>query len=197
MAQTGSNPIDALITSAKAGNGKAFTDLWDLYIGSLREYIKKWMKNLDDLYVDDICSRSFEKAFRQIEQFDPSKSQFVTWLHTIARNTAIDLTEQDKRMRRSLVSIDVTGSQDVIEDKETESPLDAIIRTESNAKTEHYIERLPGLYRDVASKRLLDGMQYKEIAQEMDMELNTVRTRIRRAKELMDRMRREDEKEEV
>ncbi|MCQ2141743.1 MAG: RNA polymerase sigma factor [Bacteroidales bacterium] len=194
MVPAGSNPIDVLVASAKAGNGKAFTDLWDLYIDSLRDYIRKWMKNLDDLYVDDICSRSFEKAFRQIDQFDPTKSQFVTWLHSIAKNTALDLTEKDKRMRMALVSLE--SSKDVIEDKETESPLDAIIRTESNAKTERYIERLPELYREVASKRLLDGLHYKEIAQEMDMELNTVRTRIRRAKEMMDRMRKEDEQED-
>ena len=36
-------------------------------------------------------------------------------------------------------------------------------------------------------------MQYKEIAQEMDMELNTVRTRIRRAKAIIERMRKQEE----
>ena len=93
MEATGSNHINDLVRQAIAGNGTAFTALWDLHIDSLRTFIKNWLKNLDDLHVDDICSRSFEKAFRQIGSYDPSKSQFITWLRTIARNTALDLLE--------------------------------------------------------------------------------------------------------
>ena len=40
---------------------------------------------------------------------------------------------------------------------------------------------------------MIEGLQYKEIAQELDMQLNTVRTRIRRAKALIDNMREEEE----
>ena len=39
-------------------------------------------------------------------------------------------------------------------------------------------------------------MQYKEIAEEMDLELNTVKTRLRRAKGLMEEMRRQDKEDE-
>ena len=49
------------------------------------------------------------------------------------------------------------------------------------------------MYREVARKRMIEGLQYKEIAQELDMQLNTVRTRIRRAKVLIDNMREEEE----
>ena len=41
--------------------------------------------------------------------------------------------------------------------------------------------------------RLLDGLQYKEIAEELGMELNTVRTRIRRAKGMIEALKAEDE----
>ena len=51
---------------------------------------------------------------------------------------------------------------------------------------------LPELYRTVARMRLLDGLQYKEIAEELGMELNTVRTRIRRAKAIIESMKAED-----
>ena len=197
MAQTGLNHIsDAqLVQMAKSGNGTAFTALWDEYIGSLRSFLKGWLKNLDDLYVDDICSRSFEKAFRQIASFDESKSHFITWLRTIARNTALDMLEQESRIHAQLVSIDDSSRRasnmvDAISD-EVDSPLESIIRTESREETTAQIEKLPSLYREVARKRLLEGMQYKEIAQELDMELNTVRTRIRRAKALMEKMRTE------
>ena len=154
------------------------------------------LKNLDDLYIDDICSRSFEKAFRQIGSYDPSKSQFITWLRTIARNTALDLLEQENRVHNQMVSIDDFYKQSMMVDSlpdQMASPLESIIEGEDREETQGYVEKLPALYREVARKRLIEGMQYKEIAQEMDMELNTVRTRIRRAKAIIERMRKQEE----
>lgn len=192
MEQTGSNHINELVRQAIAGNGTAFTALWDLHIDSLRSFIKGWLKNLDDLYVDDICSRSFEKAFRQISAYDPEKSQFMTWLRTIARNTALDLVQHENRIHNQVISIDDDSRQvfaaETIPDQ-VDTPLDSIIRTEDMEETQRYIERLPSLYREVAHKRLVEGKQYKEIADDLEMELNTVRTRIRRAKAIIDRMR--------
>ena len=56
-------------------------------------------------------------------------------------------------------------------------------------QTLRYIEGLPELYRSVARHRLVEGMQYKEIAEETGLELNTVRTRIRRAKAMIEKMK--------
>lgn len=196
METTGSNHINELVRQAMAGNGTAFTALWDLHIDSLRTFVKNWLKNLDDLYVDDICSRSFEKAFRQIGSYDPSKSQFITWLRTIARNTALDLLEQEGRIHNQVVSIDDFYKQPLMVESlpdQMASPLESIIRDEDQVETEGYVEKLPALYREVARKRLIEGLQYKEIAQEMDIELNTVRTRIRRARAIIERMRKEEE----
>ena len=198
MEKTGLKPIDEQVRRAIAGDGTAFTALWDTYIAQLRAYIKGWLKQLDDLHVDDICSRSFEKAFRQIGSYDPTKSQFLTWLKSIAHNTALDLLEQEGRVHphNQTVYLDdevFSGSvSDSLPDEE-DSPLDSIIRTENAEATERYIEALPDLYREIARKRLVDGMQYKEIAEELDIELNTVRTRIRRARQIIDKLSKEGE----
>lgn len=185
-----------MIRLAMIGDGAAFTELWDTHIDSLRSYLKSWMKNLDDFYVDDICSRSFEKAFRQISTYDQTKSQFSTWLRTIARNTALDTVEQESRAQRKYVWIDDDGAKssafDNIRD-EIDTPLESIIKDEDASKLEGYIEGLPELYREIARKRLIDGLQYKEIAEELDMELNTVRTRIRRAKAMIEEMKNADQ----
>ncbi|MDO4827150.1 MAG: RNA polymerase sigma factor [Bacteroidia bacterium] len=198
MERIGSNRINELVSRAVSGDGNAFTALWDEYIASLRSLIKSWDKTLDDLYVDDICSRSFEKAFRQIGTYDPSKSQFFTWLRTIARNTAFDLLAGERRRRNLMVSMDEGGCESSPQVAETipdgvESPLDSIIRSEDRVETEMYISRLSPLYRDIAGKRLIEGMPYKEIAEATGLELNTVRTRIRRAKAFIEAMRAEEE----
>ena len=99
MATTGLKPTDAQIERAVKGDGTAFTALWDMYIGGLGTYLRSSFKYLDDFHVEDICSRSFEKAFRQISTFDPSIGSFFTWLKKIARNTALDVLEQESRMQ--------------------------------------------------------------------------------------------------
>ena len=200
MEKTGSKPINELVQAAIQGNGTAFTALWDMYIDQLRAYIRSMMRKQDDLYIDDICSRSFEKAFRQISTFDPSKSQFITWLRVIAHNTALDLKEREDRLypKNQVVYLDdhtkPTSVMDIIQDG-NDTPLDSIIKEESDNLNAGYVDKLPELYRAIAHMRLIDGMQYKEIAQELDMPLNTVRTRISRANKLIMQMRLDQEEE--
>ncbi|MBO5635583.1 MAG: sigma-70 family RNA polymerase sigma factor [Bacteroidales bacterium] len=200
MVTTGLKPIDELVILARNGNGLAFTALWDRHIDQLRSYIKNRFKNIDDYDVDDICSRSFEKAFRQIHNFDDTKSQFLTWLCKIAKNTALDSLEKENRIhpKNQIVYLDdetqstgLEGIPDLSEDA-----LGTLIKTESEEERIKYIDRLPELYREVARKRLIDGMKYDEIAENMDLELNTVKTRIRRAKMIIDSLRAEVENDE-
>ncbi len=190
-------PIDELIILAKNGNGTAFTALWDRHIGFLKTYIKKRFKNIGDYDVDDICSRSFEKAFRQIQSYDQSRSQFPTWLCTIARNTALDILDLEQRRlpKSQIVYLDDESQNSAMEGiaDQTEDALSSIIQNENEEEQEKYIERLPELYREVARKRLIDGMKYNEISEAMDIELNTVKTRIRRAKEIIEKLRKEED----
>lgn len=201
MESTGLKPIDELVVLAKEGNGLAFTALWDRHIDQLRSYIKTRFKNIDDYDVDDICSRSFEKAFRQIHNYDFGKSQFLTWLCTIAKNTALDTLEKEKRVhpKNQIVYLDDESQNSGVEGipDQAEDALNTLIKSESEEERIKYIDRLPELYREVARKRLIEGMKYDEIASSMDIELNTVKTRIRRAKQIIDRLRADEEKEEM
>lgn len=196
MEKTGSKPTDELVRLAIIGDGTAFTALWDTYIDTLKAYIRSMIKTRDEFILDDICSRSFEKAFRQIRTFDPSKSRFGTWLKTIAHNTALDTVLAEQRTHTVSLDISSLSLVDGI-DEDLCSPLESIISDEDKSQTITAIEGLPELYREVARQRFVEGYQYKEIAEHLDLELNTVRTRIRRAKTMMDRMRKDNEEEEI
>lgn len=194
MERTGSRPIDELVRLAVIGDGTAFTALWDTYIDSLKVYIQTKMKGLDEMQVEEICCWSFEKAFRHIKDYDSSRSQFFTWLCSIAWNTGLDLMEREQRAhpRGQTIWIDDASSAASMFDNipdQVDTPLESIINDETQEETLKYISALPVLYRDIAKRRLIDGLQYKEIAKEMDMELNTVRTRIRRAKAMIEELR--------
>ncbi len=194
MAQIGSRPIDELVRRAMIGDGTAFTALWDANIASIRAYLRKTMKGLDHFYIEDVCSKSFEKAFRQIRSYDPALGSFDVWLKRIAHNTALDVIDKETRRQKGYVFIDdESRNLNVAEtiDYGEEDALEGIIKTETREETEQLVEGLPELYRDIAHKRLIEGMQYKEIAEETGLELNTVRTRIRRAKQMLDKMKSE------
>ena len=191
MAEIGSRPINELIILARNGSGPAFTALWDRYVGQMKSYIKASFRNISDFDTEDIVIRSFEKAFRQIESYDPSKSQFLTWLKTIAKNTALDLLDAENRAhpQGKIEYIDHTENPAAIDiESGNVSPLEEIINDEIQQERLKGIERLPDLYRGVAYKRVIEGMSYKEIAEETGLELNTVKTRIRRAKALAENM---------
>ena len=188
MAATGSRPIDELVRRAIIGDGTAFTELWDSNIGALRAYLARNMKQLDHFYVEDVCSKTFEKAFRQIGSYDPSLGKFDVWLKRIARNTALDVIDQEARRQRGYVSIEEDSRSLMVADA-PDDPLDEVIRVEARSRTERLVAELPELYREVARLRLLEGMQYKEIAEVTGLELNTVRTRIRRARMLLEKMK--------
>ncbi len=199
MERIGSMPTDELISLALQGNGPAFTALWDRHIDQLRSYIKVRFKNMNEYDADDVCSRSFEKAFRQIQSFDPQKSRFLTWLSIIARNTALDVIEQEQRVhpKNQIVYIDDESKPSAVEKilDQNEDALGSLIKNENEEERTKYVERLPDLYREVARKRLLEGMKYNEIAESLNLELNTVKTRIRRSKQLIDEMRKKEEEE--
>ena len=107
----------------------------------------------------------------------------------------MDVVAAENRAMGEMVSIDGKGQEAVGENIEDQidSPLESIIRNEDEEQTNKYIDGLPELYREVARKRLIEGLQYKEIAEELGMELNTVRTRIRRAKGLIENMKNEQD----
>ncbi|MBQ3821317.1 MAG: hypothetical protein II809_07615, partial [Bacteroidales bacterium] len=106
MEATGSKHIDELVRRAIIGDGTAFTALWDANIDSIRSYLRSMMKQMDSFYIEDVCSKTFEKAFRQIRTYDPSLGRFEGWLKRIAHNTALDVIDQETRRLRGYVSID-------------------------------------------------------------------------------------------
>jgi RNA polymerase sigma-70 factor (ECF subfamily) len=210
MEKTGSKPIkrktslidksvEDLVLLAKEGNGLAFTALWDRHIEQLKIFLKAGMKIHNEMDIDDICSRSFEKAFRQIRTYDPVISKFSTWLTIIAKNTALDLKAQEERYHPKEQTVYIDGNDnrasviDYIQDQ-VPSPIEALIRNENEEENEANINKLPSLYREAARKRLIDGMQYKEIAEALNLNENTVKTRISRAKVLLNEFHKDNEK---
>lgn len=185
MAKTGLKPIDEQIRLARIGDSRAFTYLWDTHIEALKAYLYARMGIRDVYTMDDICVKSFYKAFMQIESFDSEKGDFSTWLKSIAHNTALDVIRDLKRARTENVGLlsdsEVFGNAEQVLDN-VDSPEEAVIRDEETTRLKESIEALPEIYREPARMFLLEGKPQKEIAKLLGLKDPTVRTRVDRAK---------------
>lgn len=186
MAKTGlklTNCTDVqLAQMACDGEQTAFLVLYDRYKAGITLHVSGFVAQKEE--VEDIVLESFQKAFSQIGTYNPDY-KFSTWIYRIARNTALDHLQQSGRSTggMSINSIDDEGAslRDIA--APTGDPEAEVIRSQEYDKLVTIIEGLSDLYRTVARMVLLENYGYQEVADAVDMPLNTVKTRVKRAKE--------------
>ena len=191
MEVTGSkliNMSDAeLVEHAIGQNQVAYIMLYTRYNAGVRSHISRYVTQKED--IEDICLESFQKAFSQIGSYNPDY-KFSTWLYRIARNTAFDHLSKHDREKNYMPTTSI--NEDIAELKElpapTHNPEDDIITQQEYDKWLNNIEKLKGDYHIVAKMNLIDNFGYKEIADALEMPINTVKTKIRRAKAMLLKM---------
>ena len=185
MAKTGSKLIsvndEVLVKMALEGNQTAFSALHAKYERAVCAVIGKIVS--DAVEVEDICIESFEKAFQKLHTFN-QEMKFSTWLFAIARNNALDhkthATNKSKVIDKN--SIDMNNDKaDNVADGQL-SPEECIISAQDHETFLNCISGLPELYREVAEKCYVDNLGYKEISEQTGLPINTVKTRINRAR---------------
>ena len=170
-----------LVCLALEQNQAAFIVLYTRYNTGVRSHISRYVAQKED--VEDICLESFQKAFSQISSYNP-EYKFSTWLYRIARNTAFDYLNKHDREKNNMPTTSI--NEDLAELKELpasmHNPEEDIINQQEYDKWLTNIEKLKDDYRTVAKMNLIDNFGYKEIADALDIPINTVKTMIRRAK---------------
>ena len=170
-----------LVKLAVEQHQTAFIVLYTRYNTGVKSHISRYVNQKED--VEDICLESFQKAFSQIGNFNP-EYKFSTWIYRIARNTAFDYLSKHDREKNNMPTTSI--SEDFAELKELpaamHNPEEDIINQQEYDKWLNNIEKLKDDYKMVAKMNLIDNFGYKEIADALDMPLNTVKTKIRRAK---------------
>ena len=185
METTGSKltnlPDTDLVKLALEQNQAAFIVLYTRYHTGVKSHISRYVAQKED--IEDICLESFQKAFSQIGSYNP-EYKFSTWLYRIARNTAFDHLNRHDREKTKMPTTSI--NEDLAELKELpatmHNPEEDIINQQEYDKWLTNIEKLKDDYKVVAKMNLIDNFGYKEIADALDMPINTVKTKIRRAK---------------
>ena len=180
-----------LVALARQGDAAAQSVLYERYEASVRNFVRPYLKG-NPGYVEDVCLLTFEKFFKNIASFDLRK-ELKPWLLTISRNTALDhldsvRKEEDKREKAkdaaTAEAADVTSGFDLERE---------FILQQDYARLMALMEGLDPKYGVVIRKRILEDKEYEEIARELELPLNTVKTRIRRARAMLIEMMKNEE----
>lgn len=175
-----------LIEATKQGDSKAFDSLMLKYQSRISKVVSKFVS--DPTEALDVSQEIFIKTYLGINKFR-AESTFYTWLYRIAINTSKNhLVSQGRRFSSlGLENSDreKLGSKDNM--KESGTPEHVMIRDEMENVLHNAIDKLPETLRTVIKLREVDGLSYEAISTVMRCPVGTVRSRIYRARVVIDR----------
>jgi RNA polymerase sigma-70 factor (ECF subfamily) len=179
----------ALVRRTLAGDQDAFAQLVERYKEPVYHVAYRMLGNAAE--AEDVAQETFVRAYTQLGTYK-TEHRFSTWLLSIASHLAID---QLRRRRFLALPLEDVPFLDWLADSDT-SPEQAAIEGEQHDEMQQLIAKLPAKYRAVVILRYWQDLSYEEIATTLNLTPALVKARLHRARELLARHIKEDEKEE-
>src|SRR6202049_609057 len=181
------NEDATLVAELKAGSEQAFALLIAQYHQPLYSLIARSINDPAD--AADLTQEVFIKVFRSIRGFN-GDATLRTWLYRIALHEASNQRRWWSRHKRQEGTIDSsTYDSDGDSDGDSlclsapladpsDSPYDQAVQTETREHLEVALRQLPEVFRTVVVLREIEGFAYEEIAEILDTNLGTVKSRL-------------------
>ena len=175
-----------LVQRVKRGEKAAFDALVLRYQSRIVSLVSRFVRNPTDAL--DVTQEAFLKAYRALPSFR-GESAFYTWMYRIAVNTAKNYLAAQVRRPQEMDSPDPELEQFELENAavDVDTPEHLLLTEEIQNTVIAAIDALPEDLRMAITLRELDGLSYEEIAIAMECPVGTVRSRIFRAREAIDR----------
>ncbi len=175
-----------LVRRVQAGDKKAFDVLVLKYQQKVVNLVNRYMHD-QDLSMD-VAQEAFIKAYRGLKNFR-GDSAFYTWLYRIAINTAKNhLVSKARRMPATDIDAQEAEQYEGADAlRHVDSPEHEALKDEIHRTINVAIEALPDDLRTAITLRELEGLSYEEIATTMNCPIGTVRSRIFRARESIEK----------
>lgn len=168
-----------LVAQVIAGDLEMYGQLMQRYEAKLLRYVTYVLGG--DYASADVVQETFIKAYTNLRSYKP-KYSFSAWIYRIAHNTAINIAKKNKRY--------VAMPDDEVIDSLPEFSIPDTLADEADRallgkSLQSSFTKLAPKYREPLLLNLVEGYGYQEIADILQLPINTVATRIRRAKEQM------------
>jgi RNA polymerase sigma-70 factor (ECF subfamily) len=175
-----------LVQRVQKGDKSAFDLLVLKYQHRVLKLVSRFVN--DAAEAQDVAQEAFLKAYRALPSFR-GDSAFYTWLYRIAINTAKNTLVSNRR-RPVDFDLDLQDPEQYDRHaklKEVDTPEGVLLTEEIRLVIERAMEQLPEDLRTAIVLREIEGLSYEEIAEAMDCPVGTVRSRIFRAREAIDK----------
>ncbi|MBD3657317.1 MAG: RNA polymerase sigma factor RpoE [Marinobacter sp.] len=174
-----------LVRKVRHGDRAAFDLLVIKYQSRVASIISRYV--FDSQEVLDLTQETFVKAYRAIDRFR-GDSAFYTWLYRIAVNTAKNFLEaRGRRPQGSADAAEAENFDDGSRLRDNASPERMLQREQLQRELRKAIAELPEELRSAFLLREFDGLSYEDIAKVLECPIGTVRSRIFRARDAVDR----------
>ena len=173
-----------LVKRAKKGDYQAFDLLVIKYQTRLISTAFKFVKDMQ--IAEDIVQESLIKSYKSLHSFREDSS-FYTWVYRITINTAKNFLVSKKR-RGELLQAEI-GKEGAIEIEQfsLDSPEALLMRSQLKHLIENCLNQLSEETKTAITLREFDGLSYEEISKIVNCPVGTIRSRIFRGREILDK----------
>ena len=166
-----------LVRAAAGGDEIAFSELVRIYENKAYHLALRMVSNPEDAY--DVAQDAFLSAWRGLPSFR-GESGFSTWLYRLVSNAAIDHLRRTKHQRGNVSLDDEELNLDAPDDSPT--PQEAAEENDLKQAVAAGLRELSDDHRTVLVMREVQELSYEEIAESLQLDLGTVKSRISRAR---------------
>jgi RNA polymerase sigma-70 factor (ECF subfamily) len=176
MADENTETDEAIALKVQGGDGEAFGELLDRYQAKLSRYARKFLLDPDD--AKDIVQDIFIKSYQNIQSFDASR-RFSPWIYRIAHNEFVNALKK-RASRRTVFTIDFDTLFPHL--AATDTADSSALERDTRATLERYLDKISPKYREPLVLYYLEGMDYKEISEILQIPVSTVGVRLARGR---------------
>jgi RNA polymerase sigma-70 factor (ECF subfamily) len=171
------DPADWITAIALREDRAAFAALFAFYAPRIKTMLMRAGASADS--GEDIAQETLLTVWRKAAYFDPSRASAAAWVYTIARNIRIDRLRHLQRAK-------LYALQEPIESEEPERPDAALSSAQRADRVRAALGQIPQEQVQVLKLSFFEGRAHGDIAQQLDLPLGTVKSRLRLA---MNRLR--------
>lgn len=166
-----------LVEIGEKQNRQAFIDFFNHFAPTIKGYfMAKSGSSFTSTMADELVQEVMLKVWQKADKFDPSKSAASTWLFTLARNTRIDMFR-----KQSKHDVEVLGTDDIWTMEDDDSPVDTLQQSRDQLNLQEAIKQLPKEQALVVQLIYLEGQTHVVVAENLQLPLGTVKSRLRLA----------------
>ena len=172
-----------LVALAKQGDQDAFAQLVEANQNKIYSLALRMTGNPED--GADLAQEAFLRAWRSLPSFQ-EESSFSTWLYKLTSNLCIDFLRKEKRRKAVVTTVSLDDDQDESPPLEVPdhrfTPEAEVEHRELRAAMSRALKVMSEEHRQILILREVEGLSYTEIAELLDVEEGTVKSRLARAR---------------